>query len=105
MEYFVAVVDRFVKSPPQTRAMGPNERVDRAWIERVKASNKAFKIGPGPLFAFAAYLGAAMHGPVSGIGGAALALLAFLLLAVWKTPPWLVVVLSALAAQLQHFIK
>jgi chromate transporter len=120
---------------------------------------------PGPLFSFAAYLGAAMHGPVSGIGGAALALfaiylpsflllaailpfwndlmlktevvsalqgvnaavvglllaalyqpvwvsairrpvdvalavLAFVMLAVWKKPPWLVVVLCALAAQL-----
>jgi chromate transporter len=31
---------------------------------------------PGPLFTFAAYLGAAMHGPVSGIGGAGLALFA-----------------------------
>ena len=34
---------------------------------------------PGPLFTFAAYLGAAMHGPVAGIGGAALALFAIYL--------------------------
>lgn len=34
---------------------------------------------PGPLFTFAAYLGAAMHGPVHGIGGAALALCAIYL--------------------------
>ena len=34
---------------------------------------------PGPLFTFAAYLGAAMHGPVRGIGGAALALCAIYL--------------------------
>jgi len=34
---------------------------------------------PGPLFTFAAYLGAAMHGPVGGVGGAALALLAIYL--------------------------
>jgi chromate transporter len=122
---------------------------------------------PGPLFTFAAYLGAAMHGPVHGIpgaglallsiylpsflliaavlpfwndvtryrgvvaalqgvnasvvglllaalyqpvwvsairvpGDAALALLAFLLLDFWKTPPWAVVVLSAIAATLLH---
>ena len=31
---------------------------------------------PGPLFTFAAYLGAAMHGPVGGVGGAALTLFA-----------------------------
>jgi chromate transporter len=34
---------------------------------------------PGPLFTFAAYLGAAMHGPVHGVSGAALALLAIYL--------------------------
>jgi chromate transporter len=34
---------------------------------------------PGPLFTFAAYLGAAMHGPVTGIGGASLALFAIYL--------------------------
>ncbi len=34
---------------------------------------------PGTLFTFAAYLGAAMHGPVSGIGGAAVTLLAIYL--------------------------
>ncbi|HYM68955.1 MAG TPA: chromate efflux transporter [bacterium] len=34
---------------------------------------------PGPLFTFAAYLGAAMHGPVGGVGGAALALFAIYL--------------------------
>jgi chromate transporter len=34
---------------------------------------------PGPLFTFASYLGAAMHGPVTGAGGAALALFAIYL--------------------------
>ncbi len=34
---------------------------------------------PGPLFTFASYLGAAMHGPVSGISGAAIALFAIYL--------------------------
>jgi len=34
---------------------------------------------PGPLFTFAAYLGAAMHGPVGGVGGAALTLFAIYL--------------------------
>lgn len=34
---------------------------------------------PGPLFTFAAYLGAVMHGPVAGVGGAALALFAIYL--------------------------
>jgi chromate transporter len=34
---------------------------------------------PGPLFTFASYLGAAMHGPVSGISGATIALLAIYL--------------------------
>jgi chromate transporter len=53
---------------------------------------------------------AALYQPVwvSAIRGpadAALAFLAFLLLAVWKTPPWIVVVLSALAAQFLQFIK
>jgi chromate transporter len=34
---------------------------------------------PGPLFTFAAYLGAVMHGPPAGVGGAALALVAIFL--------------------------
>jgi chromate transporter len=34
---------------------------------------------PGPLFTFAAYVGAAMRGPVQGVGGAALALFAIYL--------------------------
>jgi chromate transporter len=34
---------------------------------------------PGPLFTFAAYLGAVMHGPVHGVSGAALALIAIFL--------------------------
>ena len=34
---------------------------------------------PGPLFTFASYLGAAMHGPVTGISGAAIALFAIYL--------------------------
>ena len=124
---------------------------------------------PGPLFTFAAYLGAAMHGPVSGIGGAmitllaiylpsflliaavlpfwndiirslpvlaavqgvnaavvgvllaalyqpvwvsaihaptdaALAVLAYAALAIWKWPPWLVVVLSAAAMQVASIV-
>jgi chromate transporter len=34
---------------------------------------------PGPLFTFAAYLGAAMHGPIHGVGGAAIALVSIYL--------------------------
>jgi chromate transporter len=34
---------------------------------------------PGPLFTFAAYLGAVMHGPVTGLSGAAIALLSIYL--------------------------
>lgn len=146
--------------------------VPPGWIgsDAFLAGYGAAQAVPGPLFTFAAYLGAAMHGPVSGIGGAALALvaiylpsflliaavlpfwndfianpklvaalqgvnaavvgllmaalyqpvwvnairgpadaalalLAFVLLAVWKAPPWIVVVLSALAAQLLHVLK
>jgi chromate transporter len=146
--------------------------VPQGWIgsDAFLAGYGAAQAVPGPLFTFAAYVGAAMHGPVSGVGGAALALvaiylpsflligailpfwndfianpkliaalqgvnaavvgllmaalyqpvwvsairgpadaalafLAFLLLAVWKTPPWIVVVLSALAAQFLQFIK
>jgi chromate transporter len=63
---------------------------------------------PGPLFTFSAYLGA-IGRPVPGWPGAlialsaihapidfALALFAAGLLIVWKWPPWLVVLLSAL---------
>lgn len=141
--------------------------VPPGWInsDAFLAGYGAAQAVPGPLFTFAAYLGAAMHGPVSGAGGAALALfaiylpsflliaavlpfwnglfrstplvaalqgvnavvvglllaalyqpvwvsavrvppdvalalLAFLLLEVMKKPPWLVVILSAFAAQL-----
>jgi chromate transporter len=144
----------------QTRVVPPG------WIgtDAFLAGYGAAQAVPGPLFSFAAYLGAAMHGPVSGIGGAGLALfaiylpsflliaailpfwnelsrnsavlramqgvnatvvglllaalyqpvwvsairapsdvalafLAFMFLAVWKWPPWLVVLSSALAAQ------
>jgi chromate transporter len=140
--------------------------VPPGWVsaETFLAGYGAAQAVPGPLFAFAAYLGAAMHGPISGIGGAAfalvaiylpsflllaailpfwngivripwvvaalqgvnaavvglllaalyqplwvnairspgdvvLALAAFLLLAVWNRPPWLVVIFSAFAAQ------
>lgn len=47
---------------------------------------------PGPLFTFAAYLGAVMHGPPGGVGGAALALVAIFLpaflLVVGSLPFW-----------------
>lgn len=39
----------------------------------------AAQVVPGPLFTFAAYLGAVMHGPVHGVSGAALALVAIFL--------------------------
>lgn len=55
--------------------------VPPGWI-----SNSSFLAGygaaqavPGPLFTFAAYLGAAMQGPVRGVGGAALCLSAIFL--------------------------
>jgi chromate transporter len=141
--------------------------VPPGWIgqDTFLAGYGAAQAVPGPLFTFAAYLGAAMHGPVSGVSGAAIALvsvylpsflliaailpywngllrnasvaaaiqgvnaavvgvllaafyqpvwvsairapadaafalLAFVVLAVWKWPPWLVVVSSAVAMQL-----
>ena len=64
------------------RVVGPG------WISAPSflAGYGAAQAVPGPLFTFAAYLGAAMHGPTTGIPGAALALFAiylpsFLLLA------------------------
>jgi chromate transporter len=55
--------------------------VPQGWV-----SDSAFIAGygaaqavPGPLFTFAAYLGAVMHGPVHGVSGAALALIAIFL--------------------------
>ncbi len=55
--------------------------VPPGWIspDAFLAGYGAAQAVPGPLFTFAAYLGAAMHGPVSGIGGAALALFAIYL--------------------------
>jgi chromate transporter len=57
------------------RVVGPG------WIspQSFLAGYGAAQAVPGPLFTFAAYLGAAMHGPASGIGGAALALVAIYL--------------------------
>jgi chromate transporter len=145
--------------------------VPSGWIgqDTFLAGYGAAQAVPGPLFTFAAYLGAAMHGPVTGIGGAALALamiylpsflliaavlpfwnavirntavvatvqgvnaavvgvllaafyqpvwvnavrapldaalavLAFAALAVWKWPPWLVVVSSAVVMQLASLV-
>ena len=47
---------------------------------------------PGPLFTFAAYLGAARHGPPTGVAGAALATVAIFLpsflLVVGALPLW-----------------
>jgi chromate transporter len=55
--------------------------VPPGWIDAnaFLAGYGAAQAVPGPLFTFAAYLGAAMHGPVSGIGGAVLALFAIYL--------------------------
>ena len=137
--------------------------VPPGWIgqDAFLAGYSAAQAVSGPLFTFAAYVGAAMHGPVSGVSGAAIALLAiylpsFLLiaavlpfwndiirnaavvaavqgvnaavvgvllaafyqpvwvnairapaeaaLAVWKWPPWLVVLLSAVAMQIASAI-
>jgi chromate transporter len=145
----------------QARVVLPGWISQSAFLEGYGAAQAV----PGPLFTFAAYLGAAMHGPLHGIGGAAIALLsiylpsflliaailpfwnslilnsaiaaamqgvkavvvgiliaalyspvwvsavrdpsdaaiafvAFMLLYVWKAPPWLVVGSSALAAQI-----
>jgi chromate transporter len=62
--------------------------VGAGWISAPSflAGYGAAQAVPGPLFTFASYLGAAMHGPVTGISGAILALFAiylpsFLLLA------------------------
>ncbi len=62
--------------------------VPPGWIgqDAFLAGYGAAQAVPGPLFTFAAYLGAAMHGPLSGVAGATVALLAiylpsFLLLA------------------------
>ena len=55
--------------------------VPPGWIDQntFLAGYGAAQAVPGPLFTFAAYLGAAMHRPVSGVGGAALALFAIYL--------------------------
>jgi chromate transporter len=55
--------------------------VSPGWIspDAFLAGYGAAQAVPGPLFTFAAYLGAAMHGPVTGIGGACLALTAIYL--------------------------
>lgn len=55
--------------------------VPPGWIgqDAFLAGYGAAQAMPGPLFTFASYLGAAMHGPVSGIGGAAIGLLAIYL--------------------------
>ena len=146
--------------------------VSPGWV-----SNETFLAGyglaqavPGPLFTFAAYLGAVMNSPPNGLAGAAIALVAlllpgmllvygmlpfwdamrtraaaqaamrgtnaavvgilgaalynpvwtsavmsprdfalalagFLLLTVWKTPPWVVVVLLAAAGALSAFVR
>jgi chromate transporter len=57
------------------RVVGPG------WISAPSflAGYGAAQAVPGPLFTFAAYLGAAMHGPVTGVSGAALALFAIYL--------------------------
>lgn len=51
------------------------------WIDQntFLAGYGAAQAVPGPLFTFAAYIGAAMHGPVHGVPGAALALFAIYL--------------------------
>jgi chromate transporter len=55
--------------------------VDPGWIssQSFLAGYGAAQAVPGPLFTFAAYLGAAMHAPITGIGGAAIALFAIYL--------------------------
>lgn len=55
--------------------------VDPGWVgeDRFLAGYGAAQALPGPLFAFAAFLGAAMRGPVTGLTGGALALVAIFL--------------------------
>ncbi len=55
--------------------------VPPGWIgqDAFLAGYGAAQAVPGPLFTFAAYLGAAMHGPVGGVGGAAVTLLSIYL--------------------------
>ena len=57
------------------RVVGPG------WIstQSFLAGYGAAQAVPGPLFTFASYLGAAMHGPMTGIAGAAIALFAIYL--------------------------
>jgi chromate transporter len=75
--------------------------VPPGWIgqDTFLAGYGAAQAVPGPLFTFAAYLGAAMHGPVSGVPGAAVALLAIylpsFLLIVAVLPFWNVIVRNA----------
>jgi chromate transporter len=68
--------------------------VDPGWIkpDAFLAGYGAAQAVPGPLFTFAAYLGAAMDGPPNGVAGAALALFAIflpgLLILVVALPAW-----------------
>ena len=78
--------------------------VPPGWIgqDAFLAGYGAAQAVPGPLFTFAAYLGAAMHGPVSGVAGAAIALLSiyvpsFLLIAA-ILPYWSVLLRNASVA-------
>ncbi len=84
----VAVFDAFYRSGALVFGGGHvvlpllrNAVVTPGWV-----SNNAFLAGygaaqavPGPLFTFAAYLGAVLRGPVSGVAGAVLALVAIFL--------------------------
>ena len=60
---------------PQAQVVPPGWVSNGAFI----AGYGAAQAVPGPLFTFAAYLGAVMHGPVHGVSGAALALVAIFL--------------------------
>lgn len=63
------------------------EVVDRGWVDHdtFLAGYGAAQAVPGPLFTFAAFLGASMHDTPTGIAGAALCLIAVFL------PAWLLV--------------
>src|SRR5206468_2757939 len=105
----IAVVDSFFRSGALVFGGGhvvlpllQAEVVPPGWLsnEQFLAGYGAAQAVPGPLFTFAAYLGASLGPEPNGVAGPALALLAFGLLIAWKAPPWIVVLLTAAAGAL-----
>jgi chromate transporter len=93
------------------------EVVPSGWVSKdaFLAGYGAAQAVPGPLFTFAAFLGTVMTGAPTGVFGGlicllailsasdfGLALAAFILLVFWKTPAWLVVILTGLGGWALH---